>query len=82
MDKHIDLIINRNKVHIPRNNNHISLDKLKSNISNSINTYNFNFNKDINQNEILDLLIFIQYYNVFKNNICDNCKKKINQCLE
>ena len=83
MDKHIDLIINKNKIHIPRNNqNNISLDKFKSNISESINTYNFNFNKNIDKNEILDLLVFIQYHNVFTNNICDNCKKKISKCLE
>ena len=81
--EHIDLLVNPNKIHIPKkNNNKLSLTDIKSNISNTINNYNFSFNKDINSNEILDLLIFIQYHDVFKKNICNNCKNKIEDCLK
>lgn len=80
--EHIDLLVNPNKVHIPKyNQKNISLEKFKTDISNHIKNYNFNFNKKIDINDTLDLLMFIQYQDIIKKNICKECKKKIDECL-
>ena len=45
--EHIDLLVNPNKIHIPkRNSNNISLKEFKSNISTKLNNYKFNLNKN------------------------------------
>ena len=81
--EHIDLLVNPNKIHIPkRNNNNISLEEFKSNISSKLNNYKFNLNKKFDTNDILDFLYFIQYHDSFEKNICDDCKKKIHDSLK
>lgn len=80
--EHIDLLVNPRKIHIPKKNNNISLENLKSNISNHIKDYNFNFNKQFDTNDTIDLLMFIQYHNIFEKNLCKDCKCKIQKCLE
>ncbi len=80
---HIDLLVNPKKIHIPKhNNNNISLDTYKTNISNHIKNYNFNFNKKLDINDTIDLLMFIQHHETIRKNVCNDCKKKINECLK
>jgi len=81
MDNYIDLLVNPNKIqnHIPKINKNNTVDKYKENIINNVKSYNINFNKTLNNNEVLDLLFFIEYHNKFKNELCNECKKKINE---
>ena len=80
MEKHIDLLINPKKIYIPKHkNNKQNINDYKSSLIKNINNHHINFNRDIDSNTVLDLLYFIEFYNKFKNCLCNDCIEKINK---